>query len=64
MGKTIKISADTAKCKGEAEDGENKCAYREGCLRFMAPANEGQYWENLWKAGDDCPHYLSIPRLA
>lgn len=60
----MKISADTAKCKGEAPDGSNKCAYRDGCLRFMAPTNERQVWADFHKAGDDCPHYLSIPRAA
>jgi hypothetical protein len=59
-----RISADTAKCAGQAPDGSNKCGYRETCLRYVAPANERQVWAELWKAGDDCPHYLSIPKVA
>jgi hypothetical protein len=58
----MRISADTAKCKGEAPNGEQKCAYRESCLRFMAPENERQVWGEFWRGGDDCPHYLSIPK--
>jgi hypothetical protein len=59
----MKISADTAKCKGEAPDGTNKCAYREACLRYAAPANERQVWADFWKSGDDCVQYLSIPKV-
>lgn len=58
----MRISADTAKCKGQAEDGTQVCAYREGCLRYMAPANERQLWADFWKSGVDCPQYLGIPK--
>lgn len=58
----MKISADTAKCAGQAPDGSNKCGYRETCLRYVAPANERQVWAEFHKSGDDCPHYLSIPK--
>lgn len=59
----MRISADTAKCTGQAADGTNVCAYREACLRFKAPANERQRWADFWKAGDDCVQYLSIPKV-
>jgi hypothetical protein len=60
----MKISADTSKCAGQAADGTNVCGYRETCLRFKAPANERQVWADFHKAGDDCPQYLSIPKVA
>jgi len=59
-----RISADTAKCAGQAPDGSKQCAYRETCLRFAAPANERQVWADFWKGGVDCPQYLSIPKVA
>lgn len=59
----IKISADKAKCKGQHDDGTMVCAYRGGCLRYVAPANENHTFEKFYTAGDDCPQYLSVPKL-
>ncbi len=59
----MRISADTSKCAGQAPDGTQKCAYREGCLRFMAPENDRQVWGEFWRtSNDDCPQYLSITK--
>lgn len=58
----MRISADTAKCAGQAADGANVCAYRETCLRYKAPANAYQAWADFHNAGDDCPQYLSVPK--
>jgi len=58
----MRISADTSKCAGQAADGTLKCAYRERCLRYVAPANENQAYAKFWVNGDDCAHYLSIPK--
>lgn len=59
----MKISADTAKCAGQAPDGAQVCAYRERCLRYAAQANDRQVWADLWKAGDDCVYYISLPKV-
>lgn len=58
----MKISADTSKCAGQAPDGTLKCAYREQCLRYVAPANDRQVYSEFLRAGDDCPSYLSVPK--
>lgn len=60
--KKPKINADTEMCKGEAPDGTMKCAYREGCLRYMAQPNDRQVWAEFYRGGDDCPQYLSMPK--
>ena len=51
---------DIAKCKGQDDDGTMVCGYRERCARYVRPAGDKQTWEALWKAGDDCPQYLSL----
>lgn len=55
------IDSDKTKCKGEAPNGTNVCAYRTGCLRFVATSINRNDYADFWKAGDDCPKYLSIP---
>ena len=56
----MKISADTSKCAWQAPDGTLKCAYREKCLRYVAPSNERQVYSEFWRAGDDCAQYISL----
>jgi hypothetical protein len=55
-----KINTDTDMCKGEAPDGTMICGYRERCLRYKATPNDGQFYEEFFRAGDDCAQYLSL----
>lgn len=55
---------DKAKCKGQAPDGTQVCAYREQCARYVRPAGDNQAWADFWMAGEDCPQYESLQGLA
>jgi len=56
----MKISSDTAKCKGQSPDGSQVCRSRDKCLRYVAPTNEYQAWADFWLAGDDCIECKSL----
>ena len=53
---------DFSKCAGENLERKNICGYREQCLRFVRPSGDRQVFSDFWLTGDDCPHYLSIPK--
>jgi hypothetical protein len=57
----IAISEKT-KCKGEAPDGTKVCGYRNWCNRFVPKDSTETDIEEFWRAGDDCPQFLSIPK--
>jgi hypothetical protein len=52
--------SDYEYCRGQAEDGTQVCAYREGCKRF----SNGGYrvvFKDFWKSeNEDCPKYESL----
>lgn len=49
-------------CAGQAPDGTQVCQYRDKCLRFVTQANDQNWYTDFWKAGDNCPAYLSLPK--
>ncbi len=53
---------DDPKCKGQAPDGSQVCAYRDNCGRFQRPAGKTQVWKPFWMGGDDCPQYEIISK--
>ena len=48
------------KCAGQESDGTRQCAYRNACARYVRPSGDSQRWADYWKAGDDCPQYISL----
>ena len=55
---------DRAKCEGESPIGEQVCAYRESCGRYMRPTGTHQSWFDFWKTekADDCIQFERIEK--
>lgn len=58
----LKSKNDVAKCAGQDNTGNNVCADRNRCGRFLRPEGDRQIYESYWKAGRDCMKYESVPR--
>lgn len=54
---------ENPKCKGQAPDGTQVCAYRDNCGRFQRPEGSNQVWKPFYLGGDDCPHYETIQKV-
>lgn len=57
----FKPRSNFVKCAGQAEDGTMLCGYRTGCARYVRESATFQDWADFWKAGDDCPQYVTAP---
>lgn len=58
----INIVSESTKCKGEAPDGKMICGYRQWCNRYIPKDSKEPDVQDFWKAGDDCPQFVSKPK--
>lgn len=59
----LQAKNDISKCAGQDNTGNNICADRNRCGRYLRPEGDRQTWENFWKAGRDCLQYESVPSV-
>lgn len=57
----LKARNDESKCAGQDNTGNNVCADRNRCGRYLRPAGDRQAWNDFWKAGALCQHYEIVP---
>jgi hypothetical protein len=47
-------------CKGQAPDGTKVCTDRERCQRFVDTPVKQQNFQEYYKAGEMCQHYVGL----